>query len=265
MAINATRLIRPAFRTVTQIFQGDSPALTYSFSPDMGLKPKNHAELALLRLDAELELDLQHNFGPNPSDVEIERFEALSSADPVTGKTNLIIGRALPGETSWTIQWAANSLFPTDEILVHEWGHVLGLGHPDEQNPFSKEWDTADTVMSYNRNIDAPGKYYTETDLEALTLLWGTETSVPEERVPLSNSVDVVAAQSSVAAKLQQLTESDITNASFVQEVYSTLLKRDLDSGAAVHWNQALEQGLHRRGMIDTILLSDELLNLLQS
>ena len=222
-------------------------------------------EVALLRLDAQLEIDFQHNFGTSSSDVAIKRFEAESSFDPVTGRTELNIGNASPGETGWTIQWAQNSFFPADEILVHEWGHVLGLGHPDEQDPFSTEWNTADTVMSYNRNIAAPGKYYTETDLEALTLLWGTETSVPQERVPLSNSVGVAATQLSVAATLQQLIESDITNASFVQEVYSTLLKRDPDSGAVVHWNQALDQGLHRRGMIDTILLSDELLNLLQN
>jgi hypothetical protein len=113
--------------------------------------------------------------------------------------------------------------------------------------------------------MSAPGKYYTETDLEALTLLWGTETSGPQERDPLSNSIGTAVGQSSVAAKLQQLTESDITNASFVQEVYSTLLERDLDSGGATYWNQALDQGLHRRSLIDTVLLSDELLNLLQT
>ena len=257
--------MRPAFKAVTQHFQGDNQALTYSFSSDMGSELTKKIAKVLLRLDAELELDLQQNFGPNPSDVEIRHFDPVSSVDPVTGKNTLNIGNASPEEASWTIQWAQNSVFPADEVLVHEWGHVLGLGHPNDQDPFSTEWSTADTVMSYNRNISAPGRYYTETDLEALKRLWGTESSGPEERVPLSNSVEAMAIQSGLAARLQQLTNSSITNVSFVQEVYATLLERATDTGGAAYWNQALDQGLVRRSFIDAILLSDEFLGLLQN
>ena len=60
--------------------------------------------------------------------------------------------------------------------ITHELGHSLGLKHPKEK-PYSPEFSTATTIMSYNEAQDAGFTYkeFTINDLKALAALWGLE------------------------------------------------------------------------------------------
>lgn len=61
--------------------------------------------------------------------------------------------------------------------ITHELGHSLGLKHP-KQKPYSPEFSTASTIMSYNeaQHPDFVYKEFTINDLNALAGLWGVES-----------------------------------------------------------------------------------------
>lgn len=53
--------------------------------------------------------------------------------------------------------------------ITHEIGHPFGLDHPFDQ-PYSRRFDTDDTIMSYNRGSNTG---FSKTDKAALQELWG--------------------------------------------------------------------------------------------
>lgn len=53
--------------------------------------------------------------------------------------------------------------------ITHEIGHSFGLDHPYGQ-PYSRRYDTSDTIMSYNASSNTG---FTRTDVAALQKLWG--------------------------------------------------------------------------------------------
>ncbi len=55
---------------------------------------------------------------------------------------------------------------------VHEVGHALGLDHPGG-NPEDPAFDDRDTIMSYNVGGSGPATWFSESDLLALTEIWG--------------------------------------------------------------------------------------------
>ena len=71
--------------------------------------------------------------------------------------------------------------------ITHELGHSLGLKHP-KQKPYSPDFSTASTIMSYNeaQHSDFVYKEFTVNDLNALASLWGVES---DQSTPLVTRV----------------------------------------------------------------------------
>ena len=264
MTVSSLQLLQPQLAGVTRRFQGADGLLGYRFTPGTDVALSQRMELVLLRLDAQLELDLQIQPSNAPAAVVIQPFASSEGVDPLTGRPTLNVGKSTPDETSWTIEWAETGPIPAQEVLVHEWGHVLGLGHPDSSNPFSTASNTAHTVMSYNRNASAPGRNFTPTDLEALAILWEAETTPPSERHAFFPS-EAAVSDPSLSNRLQQLLDQEPANPIYINSVYELVLQRPVDAPSATAWNAALDFGLHRGELIQQLLLSDELGALLQT
>ena len=261
----AEMLVNYALQGITRRIQGADGLLSYRFAGPHSTEIVRAVERALLRVDAQFEIDLQRHCSCETAEVTIVEFAGVASTDPVTGRDTLNVGKATPNETSWTIFWAdkqeLTGIAPVD-VIVHEWGHVLGLLDADSKDPLRTDTTSADTVMSYNRLQGVPGGYYTALDVEALTLLWGPETSPAEQRTPLAKQNNQKDA-SSFAWEVQNLIDSTANNTDFLHGAYDAILERAVDPGGASWWIPQLEQGLSRRAVVDTLLLSEEFLETL--
>ena len=95
-----------------------------------------------------------------------------------------VVGQAIPQESKagawWEIIWkdattiGDNNYKHNFNTIVHELGHVLGLSHPFN-DPFNNDWDSQDTVMSYNKGNADWNYWFSDHDINALKLLWGRE------------------------------------------------------------------------------------------
>ena len=86
--------------------------------------------------------------------------------------------RAMAG-SYWDIYWkdtnGSNPLNSFDSMtIIHEIGHALGLSHPYE-DPANGNWNTDDTIMSYNSSPDGWGVWFSDLDIAALIKMWGVE------------------------------------------------------------------------------------------
>ena len=143
----------------------------------------NNYEISFIRdtfnqLDDIIDLDFEELSHNNGSQIDIYSVNSSSNMP------NNALGQALIQRSSigswWDIFWrdtngVEKELNKNDKnTLVHEIGHVLGLSHPFE-DPYNEQWNSDDTVMSYNIGSEGWNTWYSDEDIDALLSIWGRE------------------------------------------------------------------------------------------
>ena len=130
-------------------------------------------------LDSLLAIEFRRSRNNKVSDIDI--YSVVKSSD--WGKDDLgevaDQGDRHSGGTWWDVLWrdtdGKNSQNKSDLYsIIHEIGHSLGLSHPNEK-PYSRKWDSSDTVMSYNKGPNGWDTRFSSSDLQALQTIWGSQ------------------------------------------------------------------------------------------
>ncbi len=138
---------------------------------------KNFIRELFSTIDELIDLDFTEQSTKNGSLIDIYSVKSSSSF------SSNVIGQAITKTNAhgswWNILWKNdNNDDETKNIekytLTHEIGHSLGLSHPNNE-PYNEQWDSSDTIMSYNVPKSGYSTSFSEADLNALISIWGRE------------------------------------------------------------------------------------------
>ncbi|AAZ58712.1 hypothetical protein PMN2A_1222 [Prochlorococcus marinus str. NATL2A] len=133
------------------------------------------------RLDLIIDLDFYEMSHNNGSMLDIYHITYSSHFE------QNVIGQAIQQKTStggwWDIFWKDSPNERSSDskenfnTILHEIGHTLGLSHPND-DPFDKNFNSQDTIMSYNKGPGDWGHWFSTKDINALIKIWGRENDL---------------------------------------------------------------------------------------
>lgn len=140
------------------------------------------------RLDALIDLDFNEVFSASQADVDLYYDTEINLGGGGSGQT---LGLATTSGSNWELfvnqPQVANDEAYRHYVLLHEFGHALGLEHPFEDDDGdvlygnTDPWTSAypeDTVMAYRSPSSGVWPdFYTQNDIQALQSFWGSESN----------------------------------------------------------------------------------------
>lgn len=151
----------------------------YSYGYSLGHTSQEEAFIrnAFRKIDGLIDLDFREASDWNNSAFDIYCLGSYSQWDDFTvGQVN---DQGYGWGSYWDVYWKdTNGSSPLNSFdsmtIIHEIGHALGLSHPYE-DPANGNWNTDDTIMSYNSSPDGWGIWFSDLDIAALIQMWGVE------------------------------------------------------------------------------------------
>ena len=128
------------------------------------------------RIDKYIDLDFNESSTWSGSTFDIYSLDSYSEWS--SGTVGEVNDHGSGSGSYWDIYWkntGSSSLNSFEaNTIVHEIGHALGLSHPFE-DPWNSNWNTDDTIMSYNISPDGWDTWFSDLDIQALQSIWGVE------------------------------------------------------------------------------------------